>query len=85
LSSSSDVLGTQTSTNELVIEFTPETTMAPKGSGTITLEMPPWYSSSGTDVTMYNPEATDKCSSDCMKITSSGLIETSGTLKIDYV
>ena len=58
--------------------------MAPGGEGTITLEMPPWYSNSGTDFQMYNPEAEDKCSSDCMKITNSGLVETSNVIKIDY-
>jgi len=58
--------------------------MAPGGEGTITLEMPPWYSNSGTDFQMYNPEAEDKCSSDCMKITSSGLVETSNKISIEY-
>lgn len=47
--------------------------MAPDGAGVIEIGIPYWYIIQQTGERMYNPTASNKCSSACMKITSSGL------------
>jgi hypothetical protein len=43
--------------------------MAPGGSGKIEIGLPNWYSVGNTNVLAYDPEALNKCKSDCMTIT----------------
>ena len=74
LESSSDVLGNTKSSTYLDITFTPQTTMPPGGAGHIDIGMPYQYFLTTSGRRMYNPTATNKCSSSCMNIFESELI-----------
>lgn len=83
LVTSSNRLGNTTSSNYLNVTFTPSTTMAPDGKGTIEIGVPYWYILQQTGERMYNPTASNKCASSCMKITSSGLEGSAIQIKYD--
>lgn len=58
--------------------------MAPGGAGRIDLKIPYWYYVDNTGDYMYNPTATNKCSSDCMDIYSSFLSISDGSIQMLY-
>lgn len=74
LSSSEDTLGVKNSANTLSVKFIPKTTMSPSGAGKIEIEIPVWYQIGNTADYMYNPIAENRCTSSCMRVTSSELV-----------
>lgn len=75
LSSTSNILGDTAAQNTLSVTFDPVSTMDPSGKGKIQIGVPFWYKVGETGELMYSPSARDKCSSDCMTVTYSQLID----------
>jgi hypothetical protein len=69
VTSSSDILGYRGNENTLTVEFTPVTTMALRGEGTIEIETPYWFKVSTAEAFMYSEDNINRCTSDCMEIT----------------
>jgi len=84
VTTSSKVLGDSSSGNTLSVTFTPEVTLSPSLSGNIKIAVPNWYDLDGTTKRAYDDVATNKCSSDCMRIYSSYL-ETDIIMKYDQM
>ena len=48
--------------------------MCPEGAGKIEIEVPTWYVVGNTAEYMYNPTANDRCSSSCMRVSNSEIV-----------
>jgi hypothetical protein len=82
VTSSSDILGYTGNENTLTISFTPVTTMALRGEGTIEIETPYWFKVSTAEAFMYSEDNINRCTADCMEITQSSA--RTGTIRIFY-
>lgn len=83
IETSSDELGAEGKDNSLIVSFTPQTQMSPTRKGVIELGIPFLWQMGMKNEIMYDGNAEDQCSSQCMTITSSRL---KGTLiSIEYV
>lgn len=73
VSSSSTIVGDRSFDNELIVKFTPSKPMSPTRSGKIEIELPDWVNVNNNIEPMYDPAALNKCYSDELQVTNSGL------------
>lgn len=85
--SSGELVGDDSYSNSLFIEFTPKTTTSPTLSGMFALTIPVWFSLLNTNTLMYNSagNAKNKCSSEMFNVVRSGLVGNQLEIEYDYM